>query len=393
MEDFQYQYFRPQRSAKNVIIFLITFGLFAAGGLVLYLFTRQIAGLIMGGLCVLALIGMTFKILAAGTRYGIGINRILIKNLYQRITINARDISSVSLLSREEVIQFFNKSYWPVVEAEKEMNIARWYRASKYYGMLTRFVSVPVVNSVTRSGAKSNITGFNTRVTGPAVLIQTSSHGFVFITPQDPEQYITRLRGIGVREVRPGEFMEKDLSGDGNRKMGIFSTPGGLRAYSLISFLLLTAGILAFFLFLQESSRVPEGNTELYEAEIPVLNNEEINFMNGRWENDSLFYFVVKDSELEDIEKEGEITVGMIRRMVFPAVWKSYFSEKNVPEVPVPDEGTQSMIIMWLIGQPVYRQIGSFLTEKGEKYWLYEQRTNGMKPVFFGMISNSLDQE
>ena len=110
------------------------------------------------------------------------------------------------------------------------------------------------------------------------------------------------------------------------------------------------------------------------------------------WENDSLFYFVVKDTELEEPEKEGDITMGMIRRFVFPAVWKSFFSENNIPLTPVPDDGTQSMIVLWLIGQPDYRQVGAFLTGKGEKYWLYEQRTNGMKPVFFSMISNSLNQ-
>ncbi len=393
MEDYNYQYFRPRRSAKNVIIFLLAFSLFAAGGLIIYLLSGYLAGIIIAVLGFLALIGMAFKILAFSIRYGIGINSIFISNFFQKITINVRDITSVSLLSRDEVIQFFNKSYWPVVEAEREMNIARWYRASKYYGLLTRFVSVPVVNSVTGSGTKSNIRSFGTSVIGQAVLIQTVSHGFIFITPADPEQYVTRLRGLGIREVRPADFMEQEFSGEGMKKMRLMATPGGLKAYSLISFLMLTAGIFAFFFYLQpaENPETTRPDSSYYGE--PVFSNEQITYINGRWENDSVFYFVAKDTELGEMEREGVITMGMIRKIVFPAVWHSFFSEKNITEVPAPDEGIQSIIELWLIGQPVYRQVGSFLTDEGEKYWLYEQRSNGMKPVYFGIISNSITQE
>ena len=184
--------------------------------------------------------------------------------------------------------------------------------------------------------------------------------------------------------------MEKDLPDYEKKKLRILTSPPGMKVYSLISILLIVSGILVFQFITGRKYQTASDQKVSADTQSPVIRGEDIFYMDGRWDNDSLFYFLVRDTDLEGTEAEGEITVRIIRKFVVPAIWKSYLAEKVLPPGTVLDEEARSGLEIWLIGQPDYKMIGSFLTEDNEKYWLYEQRTNGMKQVFFALIANSM---
>lgn len=389
MQNYDYQFFTPRRSARNLILFIAVSCIAAVGGLIILYFSNRTAGLVITILSLLALGTMVFKISAMDIKYGISINSLLLRKLFHKKNIDVRDISSVSLLDGNDMKRFMKYFYWPVVTAEREMNIAAWYRASKYFGMLTRFVSVPVVSSVTRAGGLSNILDYDTRDIGKSVLLKTGSEGYIIITPGDPEQFITRLRGLGVKEIRPSEFMEQDPSIHKSKGLRILSSPPRMKVYSLATFLLIAAGILVFqFMTVKKNQQAADQQVQT-DNQVKEFSGEYVIYFDGRWDNDSLFYFLIRDTELEGTETEGEITVRIIRRYVIPAIWKSYLADKGLSPETVLNEEARSGLEIWLIGQPDYKRIGSFITEDDEKYWLYEQRTNGMKHVYFAIISNS----
>lgn len=206
MKDF-YTWYAPRKGFRQTWLFLVVFALFPAMG-VFALLSGQTAGgiaaLVFGGICYAFIIGGAA---AWGCRYGIGEKTIFLKRSTSKRVLRFEEISSVSPLSREQSSEFMNKLQHPAIEAERAINFSEWYRVSKQWGEVSRFVSVPQVSSITSRGSRRNITSAKVLPVGELLLLRLESGEGLLITPRDPEIFLDDLTRQGVEEA-PFSFEE-----------------------------------------------------------------------------------------------------------------------------------------------------------------------------------------
>ena len=129
--------------------------------------------------------------------------------MYTRLHIGFREINSVSYLDEDSFGKLLHLFYSQVMEAEKDSHLKEWYKASKRYRKLQRFVYVLNINTVITKGNSRAISGYKVNSSQDAVLICLNTRENILITPKNPKGYINNLIRSGIENISPDPILEK----------------------------------------------------------------------------------------------------------------------------------------------------------------------------------------
>lgn len=194
----EYQIFTPLRGGKNLGIFLVGFSFFPIFGIVAIIMGSVPEGLAIIGFGLLIFAYMIQRYLGFGRKYGISEDRIWLKTGRKSLSLTKADIKSVTVLDQEALDAFIGEYSRKILSSKREYNISRWYRSSKRYNELVRYVSVVITEKETREGGPTNITKYTIHIDGPAVLIKSKDGESYLITPENPSLFAESIRIPGV---------------------------------------------------------------------------------------------------------------------------------------------------------------------------------------------------
>ncbi len=241
-----FKYYKPRISIKNVYMFLVVFGISTIAGVFIFFMFDKFVGLAIFLASFLVLFVIGFKISAIDKKYAIGEQEVLIKTMYQKKIIDFNDIEYVSLLTQKVTTDLLNYYYKPVMEAGRSLNLFKWFRATKNYSIFQQFVSVPIVNTVTKAGGPYSITNFNTSISNDAVLLKTKTYGYILITPKETDAFVKELSLKGVMLSSEDIIANLKVTDEDIIKLRQIKPSKYMRYYMIISFLLIATIALTY---------------------------------------------------------------------------------------------------------------------------------------------------
>jgi len=355
IKDF-YTWYAPRKGFRQTRLFLAVFALFPVMG-VFALLSGQTAGgiaaLVFGLFCYLLIFGGAA---AWGCRYGIGERTVLLKRLTSTRILRLEEISSVCRLSREQSSDFMNKLQHPAIEAERAINFSEWYRVSKQWGEVGRYISVPQVSSITSKGSRRNITSAKVLPVGELLLLRLESGQALLITPREPDTFLTDLTRKGVKET-PFAFEEmKNYIAPADQEK-LARSHRRWRTYMIVNMAILLPLVLLFIFRAPLIELLPEPLQQHKvirwiitlgsgEPEEP-LPDEPVFGKNAAFIDEDSFVFGVPLDELTYEQREGQLSLSLIMDHGVPGMLR--ILEKNGTLPVIEDSWERSVTISQIL--------------------------------------------
>ena len=316
MDSFECRWFAPQRGFRQTLPFIIVFGLFIIGGVLIILFGPAGPGIAVTcmGLFFYALI--IPQAAAVGRKYGICVRQLQLKTLMSRKVITFGEIDSVALMSKAEGRRFMEELYRSSVDAERQMDLGRWLRSNRKSAEVIRYLSVPVTGTETRRGRATNITSYSVDPDAEMILLRLNAGGRLLISPADVTAFYSALVGKGAeaRPVSSGEALSLQAGSGPSRDFR-----KTIRGISIVIFLVILALVGYFVIYPEykagEYSRpgsagetADEGPADT--SDIPV----------AIWLDEDSFAFGVPKDDLPDMEREGGVSAMLFSKYAAPAL-------------------------------------------------------------------------
>jgi hypothetical protein len=207
MNSYNYRWYRPQRGFAQSRPFLIVFGIFILAGIPLL-----VLGMIGPGLGFIGM-GLFFYALlipqaaAVGRKYGIGPDGLRLKSASKVLDTPFGEIEYAVLLTKTESRSFMEKLYQSAVEAERQLDMRRWFKSNLRTAEVVRYLSVSVTGTDMRKGHSTNITSYSVNPDAELLLLKLVSGKVFLISPKGIREFYTDLiqKGISVRPYTAGE--------------------------------------------------------------------------------------------------------------------------------------------------------------------------------------------
>ena len=193
-----YKLFTPRRGGKNLGIIIAGMSFFPIFGIVAIVMGSVPEGLAIIGFGLLIFAYMIQRYLGLGRKYGINEEGVWLKTGRKSLLLVNADIKSVTVLDQEALDAFIGEYSREILSSQGDYNISRWYRSSKRYNELVRYVSVVITEEETREGGPTNITKYTIHIDGPAVLIKSKNGESYLTTPENPSLFAENIRIPGV---------------------------------------------------------------------------------------------------------------------------------------------------------------------------------------------------
>jgi hypothetical protein len=186
--------FRARRSARNSIVFLVAFGLMAAGGVWMYLSGYQSEGIAVSAFGLLAVFAIVATVLSPNSWYRIRPGVLQLHKGFAGRSIPLSSLRAARVVPATEVAAALREYVAPVVLAETSLDIRGWATAGKQYGQVVRYCSVPIVESRATSGTSRNVVRFDLKLTGEFVVLELDGGPPLLISPKEPGDFARKLR-------------------------------------------------------------------------------------------------------------------------------------------------------------------------------------------------------
>ena len=380
MDTKKYTWFKPRRGGRHTLIFVLGFLFFPVFGIVMMISSSE-PGTLIGGIVMIlggggAVVYILLRSMASGFSYGTGSSDILLKRGRAVRHIPFTEIAATAVLDGGELSAFLGALSRPVAEAQMQMNLRRWWENSKVYGEITRWISVAITETETRSGGPLSISAYTINLEGPVVFLLLKNGEVLLVSPESPGEFAEGLYRAGVNEVEPGECalsIPSPVLKGGDKKAA--SQGRRMRIFSLVSFFIIAAAVLTWFFtagpgIVKEAQQPDTGNADIAHVE------ERIDAA-GYWENDSLFILVLRADIIAPVEdiKPGQRAAPEIDRFAAEAIDTEYQSRSGKSESRL-DE-----IDSYIQFNAVIRFQKNMFNEAGEEFYVYNVEADELKPA------------
>jgi hypothetical protein len=186
--------FKARRSLGRARVFLAVFGLIMTAGVALMLWgADRIAGAAITAFGALPLLVLLPAFLAPRSRYQIDTRGLLlVKGLSTRRIVFA-GISDARVLSETEAETIITGYMAPTMAAETRLDLKGWIESNKQHARLTKFCTVPIVQSKATQGHTLNITAFGAKTDGDFVILRETTGAEFLLSPAEPAAFYQAL--------------------------------------------------------------------------------------------------------------------------------------------------------------------------------------------------------
>jgi hypothetical protein len=302
--------FAARKDGKNSKIFVVGFMFFPLFGII-----SLIAGGLNSEMTIPAVISILFGAIiityilirksAAGFLYAIDDEGILLKRGRKKRVIPFKDIYAAGRIKGEKLQKLMSILAKPMAEAQKQMNVKKWWKNAKIYGDITKWVSVVITETETRSGSPLDITQYQLNLEGEVVTLKLKNGELILLTPKQTAEFVSAIVDQNIRTLTDDECIGSVPVPDLTNTPSEDSSAGRrLRIGSLITALVIIVAILTWFFTIgpgtKESEVVDTSEENAEEVEEPLFN--------GEWEDASKYIFVMRadhpDADLEILKNQ-----------------------------------------------------------------------------------------